>query len=309
MAWGILVYDTRDIEKNQFFIRHMQECGKEQNLSLTLYEKCQLKMVISQGNKRLWSEKEKKYILPEFVINRSRDAQLSRHIEDMQIPVFNCSEVTQLGNDKWKMLQFIQNNTKLPCIPTVFFQNGDSVDMDELSRIFQENEDKEQQYIVKSIHGHGGKQVLCMPLSSEQEIRQLMKTSPVIVQPRIPGRPRDVRVYILGGQIYHAMERRAAKNSSDWRSNYSLGGECQTIELKAEEKDMVQEITGLLPIAMAGLDFIIDEKGRWLFNEMEDVAGTRMLYQHTHKDIIQDYIKWMVKELMIKDLRNKEDMV
>ena len=35
---------------------------------------------------------------------------------------------------------------------------------------------------------------------------------------------------------------------------------------------------------MAGIDFIIDKNGEFVFNEIEDVVGSRMLYK-THPDM------------------------
>ena len=49
---------------------------------------------------------------------------------------------------------------------------------------------------------------------------------------------------------------------------------------------------------MAGLDFIIREDGRLVFNELEEMVGCRMLYANTGKDIVKDYVKWLAGEVL-----------
>ena len=46
-------------------------------------------------------------------------------------------------------------------------------------------------------------------------------------------------------------------------------------------------------LGMAGIDFLIDEQERWIFNELEEMVGCRMLYQTTSKDIVKDYVRWI----------------
>ncbi len=42
---------------------------------------------------------------------------------------------------------------------------------------------------------------------------------------------------------------------------------------------MVEEICRLFDFGLAGIDFIVEEGGSLVFNEIEDVVGARMLYQ------------------------------
>ena len=46
-------------------------------------------------------------------------------------------------------------------------------------------------------------------------------------------------------------------------------------------------------LGLAGLDFIIADDGRLVFNELEEMAGCRMIYQNTGRDIVRDYVMWL----------------
>ena len=53
----------------------------------------------------------------------------------------------------------------------------------------------------------------------------------------------------------------------------------------------------LLDFDFVGIDFILDENGQFLFNEIEDVVGTRTLYKHYEIDVVQTYLKYIKKQL------------
>ena len=48
-------------------------------------------------------------------------------------------------------------------------------------------------------------------------------------------------------------------------------------------------------LAMAGVDFLLDKQGRLVFNELEEMVGSRMLYACTDRDIVRDYVRWLAE--------------
>ena len=48
-------------------------------------------------------------------------------------------------------------------------------------------------------------------------------------------------------------------------------------------------------LAMAGVDFLLDRQGRLVFNELEEMVGSRMLYACTNRDIVRDYVHWLAE--------------
>ncbi|MBQ3903879.1 MAG: hypothetical protein II744_02785, partial [Eubacterium sp.] len=102
---------------------------------------------------------------------------------------------------------------------------------------------------------------------------------------------RDLRVWVLGGEIKAAMLR---VSKTDFRSNFCLGGEAVPYELNEDEKALVKKITALVNGDYYGIDFVFNE-GKIVFNELEDTVGARMLYAKTDMDILKDFCNYITE--------------
>ena len=63
-----------------------------------------------------------------------------------------------------------------------------------------------------------------------------------------------------------------------------------------EEIKKVEKITKLFDFDFVGIDFVFDN-GKIIFNEIEDVVGSRMVYTYTDIDIVDIYIKYLLTKL------------
>ena len=124
--------------------------------------------------------------------------------------------------------------------------------------------------VVKPKDGHGG-----------QGVRLILPGEPVP--------PQDLRVWLLGGEIYAACLRRSA---TDFRSNYCLGGSAAVYPLSSAERAQVIDIAALVQADYYAIDFV-RHQGRWVFNELEDTVGARMLYDLTALDPLADYCRYI----------------
>ena len=104
---------------------------------------------------------------------------------------------------------------------------------------------------------------------------------------------KDLRVYVTGNRITAAMLR---SSETDFRSNYCLGGQASVYKLSGTEKRIVDTILSSLDIGHCGIDFLF-HKGHLIFNELEDVVGSRMLYRYTDIDVVSDYIDFILRDL------------
>lgn len=152
--------------------------------------------------------------------------------------------------------------------------------------------------VVKPARGHGGRGVsLC---GTEDEVRAAVRAlapdAPVL-QPPTGERGVDVRVYLLGGELLAAMERRGAPG--DFRSNFCLGGEARRLLPPPALREAVERVRALADFDYAGADFLRDGE-RYLLNELEDVVGARMLYTHTELDPIAAFVSHIRRELSTK---------
>ena len=100
---------------------------------------------------------------------------------------------------------------------------------------------------------------------------------------------QDLRVWLLGGEIYAACLRRSA---TDFRSNYCLGGSAAVYPLTPAERAQVSDIAALVQADYYAIDFV-RHQGRWVFNELEDTVGARMLYDLTSLDPLADYCRYI----------------
>ena len=94
------------------------------------------------------------------------------------------------------------------------------------------------------------------------------------------GRPSDVRVYVVGGEIVGAMRRHAP--DGDWRTNVALGGDVDGItdELGERPRRLATEATAVLGLDLAGVDLMpID--GEWYILEVNATAGFKGLFSAT----------------------------
>ena len=93
-------------------------------------------------------------------------------------------------------------------------------------------------------------------------------------------RHRDVRVYVVGGEVVGAMYRYAPDN--DWRTNVALGGavEDATDDISEEVREMARRSADTLGLDYAGVDLVEGEKG-WFVLEVNPTAGFKGLFEAT----------------------------
>lgn len=259
---GYIIYNTEDLAKNQRFIKFITETLNEYNIDVELVITDRLKLVETEN--------------PDFVINRSRNADVSRYFEEKNIRVFNSGKVTEIANDKRKSYEFLEGI--VPFMPLISEEEAES---------------SGKPYIIKSCNGHGGTQVFMVENTQQKnEAIKKMKGNDFIFQKCCSDLGRDVRVYVMGNEIVQAMERTSTES---FKSNYSLGGKAKTYTLKDYEISMVKKILNVLPMDYAGIDFIF-HKGKAVFNEIEDAVGARMIYENTDIHIVKLFAEYIARE-------------
>lgn len=263
-AW--LIYDRVGAEKNRDYIDYHLKLGEEYSISFEVMD--------SYPDFNTDS-------VPDFALVRTINPDINKALEDRAIPTFNSYKVSYIANHKGRCMDFISRNTSVPCIPTRII-SGDS-------RLCPGN-------VIKPASGHGGKNVTRVGEDGifPDELKEVLKTDDVICQPFIEGPGEDVRVYVIGKRIVAAVRRRA--EGDEFRANASLGGATEKYILNDEETEYVNQIISLFDFGMVGIDFIIDNEGRFIFNEIEDVVGARMLYKtHPEIDILREYLEYITK--------------
>lgn len=297
MKKAYLIYEEQEAKKNHGFIEMFQQAGKEKDIDFSF---------VSKEDYQTCSEK----VIPDLVLNRTRDPGVSRWYEERDIPVYHNSRLVELANHKYKMMAYFQEH--LPeeilkekwCPATVFLT--DPAQMGNISNSTIENTEivkcspdhigtatpEELQHgVIKSVSGHGGNEVFL--LQEQEKWRDILAGREVVIQEKIECHSRDLRVYVLAGKIYCAMLREGKK---DFRSNFSLGGSVREMGLTTAQREYIDCFIKCLPDYSAGMysiDFLPLPDGRLIFDEVEEMVGCRMLYQYTEHDIVRDYVAYL----------------
>ncbi|MFP8782149.1 ATP-grasp domain-containing protein [Planococcus plakortidis] len=212
-----------------------------------------------------WSEAGLEDLLPRLkgqsVFFRVRQPHAARFLEDHGVRLINRAEVNRIANDKWQSYQLFQL-LGVPVIPT-------------------QKTPLALPYIAKTAGGHGGKDVWLV--ESEQDVPDTEAT--LLYQPVVP-HTADVRAYIIGKEIVGAVKRSA---HDSFKANYSLGASVERFELTSAQREDVEKIAEALKSDYIGVDFLLLDDGRHLFNEIEDPVGARSFYQ-THEDNIAELL-------------------
>ena len=110
---------------------------------------------------------------------------------------------------------------------------------------------------------------------------------PMVVKPKDGHGGQGVRL-IRSGEPAACLRRSA----TDFRSNYCLGGSAAVYPLSPAERAQVSNIAALVQADYYAIDFV-RHQGRWVFNELEDTVGARMLYDLTSLDPLADYCRYI----------------
>lgn len=278
MTKGWLVYDPGNVERNRFFIDRWMKAAQRRGLALELVLTDSLGWGIEDGAPFLRAKGED--ARPAFAVMRAAYPLLSAHLESMGIPCFNNARVADICNDKRKTHALLAG--ELPMMPTAFLS--------------QQTFKNPFPYpvVVKGSHGCGGRSVYLARNDGElEEAARRIAPDSFITQPLCDTPGLDLRVYVLGGRMIAAMERRQDR---DFRSNVGLGGGSRPVPLTDGLRTMVERAMAHFDFALVGVDFIFHQ-GRLMFNEIEDAVGTRMLYMHTQTDIADEYLGLIAERL------------
>ena len=264
---GLLFYDAVGAKRNEWFIGRLTEAANALGHELEL--------VIFDG--KLPTE-----ISCDFAVVRTIAPELTKHLESLGIPCFNNGLTSRVANDKWQTYLFAKG-LGIPLMHTVRPRSYDEM-ADDLGLPF----------VIKTVDGHGGSEVFLV--ENEQKCKELfsyLSPDKLIAQAMCSEPGADMRVYVLGGEILAAAKR---ISHSDFRSNFSLGGEARIVDVPEGVKGVISKIAGELVCDFVGIDFIRHE-GEWVLNEIEDVVGTRMLYSLTDIDAAQVYVEYILNRI------------
>ena len=213
----------------------------------------------------------------DFIINRSRNVNITQEYINHNVLVFNDYNTTLIGNNK-QMMYDIFTNHKLPISP-----------------VYKDIDSLVYPVVAKKIDGYGGDVKL---INSYNELISLDINNYVIQ--KYFKHTADIRIYIINNEIIAAIARR---NNSDFRCNLSHNAVASLYQLNSLELELVYKILKFNKFDFVGIDLLLGEDNTLVFNEIEDVAGCRSLYSVSNIDIVDIFIKHISNKLASKNVK------
>lgn len=280
---GWLLYNREDAKRNEAYIALHKEEGEKLGIQIKLLYIEDIEFGV-QFDEWYLLYRGKELEKPDFAIVRMNFPLLSRQLELMDIPVFNHSFVASVCNDKAQTYQYVAK-TGVAMVDSRFVHKNFL--LEQLTTV-------KRPFVVKSVSGHGGQQVFLV--EDGQDVKEIYEKldDHVVIQPLASSKKQDLRVYIVGNQIVGAVLR---TGQDGFKSNFSLGGKAELYTLEDDEKEIVERIVDLFDLGLAGIDFIIGDNGALIFNEIEDVVGSRMLYSCSDINIVALYLGYIRKQI------------
>jgi len=283
-----LLYDAKDLAVNRDYAALMQKTGTCYGLATEAVTLQELTFGMdTTGQPTLLRSGQP--ARPDAILSRMRVNWVSEHLERMGIPVFNNSKVCRICNDKRRTHLFLQG---LPMAETVFLDGSYGITTAPVS----------YPRVLKPADGHGGEavQLIDNQLSWQEASAALQIAGPrPALHQAVVSRPgQDLRVYVLFGMILAGVLRTA---KSGVVSNFKLGGSVELHELTNAERTLAEAVIQRFedadaPLHMAGVDLLYTEDGP-VISEVEDVVGSRMLYQVSDIDLVDLYLQGIAQRI------------
>jgi RimK family alpha-L-glutamate ligase len=110
----------------------------------------------------------------------------------------------------------------------------------------------------------------------------------------IPHNNKDMRVMVVGQQCIAAMERIA----SDWKTNISLGGTPQSVDIDLEIQALCLKAASVLDADYCGIDLMRSESGEIFFIEMNSMPAWQGLQQVTPVNIAEQIVDYCIHKVL-----------
>ncbi|MET3320020.1 ATP-grasp domain-containing protein [Peribacillus butanolivorans] len=270
----------------------IKEAAERKEISATLVRNSELIPVIEKGLPMLKGNFEK---LPDFVLFMDKDIHLARHLELLDIPVYNSSTAIDICDSKAKTHQALAGHG-IPMPKTLFppftYEGIERINVDAFKDIGLE---LGYPLIVKEAYGSFGEQVYL--IQSEAEFLKTVHKlghKPFIIQEFIEhSKGRDIRVNVVGDQVIAAMHR---KSEHDFRANMTVGGHALPYSPTKKEADLAIQCASILGADFAGVDLLFGEDGP-LLCEVNSNSHLLNIYDCTGINIADSMFDYVLDKL------------
>jgi RimK family alpha-L-glutamate ligase len=214
-------------------------------------------------------------------------------IEEHGVPVINSPRAIERAVDKF-YTDALLREAGLPTPETVVCGNMADA-MDAVRALLG----RDEAVIIKPIFGSMGHGLVRVsdPDVAFRVLKSLDQVRTVFyIQRAIDHGGRDIRVFVVGGRVLGAIERRAA--ADDWRTNVARGAEAHAIALPAAWAELAVRACAAIGADYAGVDLLPSRDGSVFVLEVNGIPGWQGLQQATGLDVagaIVDHLESRVR--------------
>ena len=277
-----LIYSESGASENRDYIHWFIDEAKKQGLHMSLVLREDLMIGIYQNKSAIFKDNTP-VLPPEAAVVRTIDPLLSMHLEQLGTTVFNSAEVSRICNHKG-LTHHTVNQLGIPMMDTFYFTKSELPVQPPLNYPF----------VIKNVHGRGGKEVFYIENDADWMQSKKKLSCEIILQAADVQLGKDLRVYIIGKEIIASVLR---ESDVDFRANFTLGGNASLYQLKEEEEKLVKKIISHFEFDLVGVDFLIGKNGELLFNEIEDIVGSRTLSKLSEINLLEKYMAHILNKL------------
>ena len=211
-------------------------------------------------------------------------------IEERGVLVMNSPRAIERSVNKFYTTALL-HDAGLPTPETIVCEQIDEV-MPAIRRLGE--------VVIKPIFGSLGHGMVRVsdPEVARRIVRTLDQTRTVFyVQRAIDHGGRDIRVFVVGGAVLGAIERRAPEG--EWRTNVAIGGSAKPFDLPDEWAQLALRAAAAVGADYAGVDLLPSRDGTIYVLEVNGIPGWEGLQRATGIDVagaIVDHLSPRVRE-------------
>ncbi|WED42663.1 ATP-grasp domain-containing protein [Legionella cardiaca] len=292
-GWILYKRSQQELSEVDHGVNRLLSAAANLQIELKVYKPEQFELVVTREDKKSILLDGERVSLPDFIIPRL-GAEASyfalavvRQLEKSGVYTCNDTNAIETVGDKMLLSQlFAQSDLPFPKTMLVKFPVPVSVVEREIGFPL----------VIKNISGARGVGIhLCESSSSFRDLIELIASHggshQMILQEFIAtSYGRDLRVFVLGGEVIGCMQR-TAKDS--FKANYSLGAEVTPYPLTPEIEQLAMTCARLFNLEIAGIDLLFAEQG-FKICEANSSPGFKGMELATGKDIATQILNYVM---------------
>jgi ribosomal protein S6--L-glutamate ligase len=222
-----------------------------------------------------------------------------RQFEEMGIFTLASSRAITMSRDKLQALQLLcRHGVTVP--PTAFVRSGEAI-LPAIERLGG------APVIIKVLEGTQGVGVILADTTeAAHSIVQTLHSARqnVLIQRFVQeSRGRDIRAFVVGGQVVAAMRRVA--RPGEFRSNVHQGGRTESVELTATDRAIAVRAAQILGLRVAGVDLLEAAEGLQVM-EVNSSPGLEGIEKTTGVDVAAKIIEHIEDQAVFVDVDIKQ---